>query len=322
MIKKITIYLCMIGFIAILTACGAKEPNKIAVVLDWTVNTNHTGLYVALDKDYYKAEGLEVEIQAPPQSGAATLVASGTVQFGVSYQEEVTYARAADIPLKAIAAIIQNNTSGFASRIEAGVVTPKDFEDKRYGGWGSPVEEAMLQALMDKYDADYKRLQILSVGDMDFFAATEKDVDFTWIFRGWDGVAAELKGIEINYIDLGKEDAALNYYTPVLISNEAFLESHPETVKRFLKAVQKGYAFAIDNPVEAADILLKYAPELDKELVHASQAYLANEYQSDAANWGVMKAQVWKDYADWLFQRDLLETGVDTDAAFTNEFLQ
>ncbi|EGT2229008.1 TPA: ABC transporter substrate-binding protein, partial [Clostridioides difficile] len=111
--------------LATITGCSSnnnKDKNndkdtsskKVTMVLDWTPNTNHTGLFVALDKGYYKEEGLDVEIVQPPESGAETLVATGKADFGISYQEQVTYAKTSEdpLPIKAVATVIQHNTSG------------------------------------------------------------------------------------------------------------------------------------------------------------------------------------------------------------------
>ena len=108
----------------LLTACGTDQSKeskkkgdleKIQFVLDWTPNTNHTGLYVALEKGFFKDEGLDVEIMLPGEAGADPLVAAGKAQFGISAQESLTAARTQDIPIVSIAAILQHNTSGFAS---------------------------------------------------------------------------------------------------------------------------------------------------------------------------------------------------------------
>ena len=169
-------------------SCGKKENSdnnkdkktKITVVLDWTPNTNHTGLYVAKELGYFEEEGLEVTIIQPGNGTSDQLVASGKAQFGVSYQESVTLARIEDIPIVSIAAVIQHNTSGFYSRADKGIKTPKDFENKKYGGWGSPIEKATLKALMDKENADVEKVKIITSGDTDFFAVSEKSVDFAW----------------------------------------------------------------------------------------------------------------------------------------------
>ncbi|MNI73445.1 hypothetical protein D3C73_1294540 [compost metagenome] len=88
-----------------------------------------------------------------------------------------------------------------------------------------------------------------------------------------------------------------------------------------MRATSKGYEYAIEHPEEAADILLKAVPDLDKELVLASQKWLSPKYQDDAARWGEQKREVWQNYSDWMHERGLIEKELDTDKAFTNEFL-
>lgn len=322
---------CIMGLIA---GCGpkteapqpdeeGKELEKVTVILDWVPNTNHTGLYVAKEQGYFAEEGLEVEIIQPTEGGSADLIAAGQGDFGISYQEQVTYARTAEtpLPIKAIAAIIQHNTSGFASPADKNIKSPKDFEGKKYGGWGSPMEEAMLKALMEKEGADFEKLEMINIGAADFFTSVEKDVDFSWIYYGWDGVAAQLRDFPLNFIKLQEVDPDLDFYTPVIIAKEDLLNEHPDLVKRFLKASTKGYEYAINHPEDAAKDLLKNVPELDEQMVIASQKYLANEYQGDAPRWGEMKEGIWAAYANWMQERNLLEKPLDAKAAFTNEFL-
>jgi len=298
-----------------------KNADRVTIVLDWTVNTNHTGIYAAKDLGYFTEEGLDVAIEFPPETGAASMALAGQAEFLVSYQEEVTLARAAGKDLVALAAVIQHNTSGFASRKEAGITSPRDFEGKVYGGWGSPMEEAVLKTLMAKAGADYGRLKNISVGSMDFFAATASGIDFTWIFEGWDGVMTGIKGIDINYIPLGPMETALDYYTPVIASTDRYVTGHAKIAARFMKALAKGYEFAIAHPDRAADIVLKNAPELDKDLVRRSQRWLADKYRAAAPYWGRMRSSVWKDFASWMKTYDLLSGDPDMDKAFTNEFL-
>jgi len=324
---KIISFLFIVLIVISLAGCTKTSPDektelkKITVTLDWTPNTNHTGLYVAKDKGFYKEAGLDVEIIQPANGTSEQLVGTGKAQFGISYQEGVTFARLSDVPVVSIAAIIQHNTSGFASLKEKGIVTPKDFEGKRYGGWGSPIEEATIKSLMESVDADFSKVEVLTTGAADFFVSSEKNADFSWIFFGWDGVAAKIKGVELNYIDLAQFDEALDYYTPVLITGEDTIKNDPELVKKFMAATQKGYTFAMESPKDAADILLANAPELDKELVYASQEWLKDKYQADAPAWGEQKREVWARYSDWLFERKLIDKELNVDKAFTNEFL-
>ncbi|WP_102271705.1 ABC transporter substrate-binding protein [Cytobacillus massiliigabonensis] len=298
-----------------------KDLKKVTVVLDWTPNTNHTGLYVAKDKGYFEEEGLDVEIIMPGEAGADQLTASGKADFGVSYQESITQARVQGVPLVSVAAVIQHNTSGFASPAEKNIKSPKDFAGKTYGGWGSPVEKSVLDSLMKIEKANVEDVSIVNMGDADFFTAVKRDIDFAWIYYGWTGVEAELRGEKINMVYLTDYSEKLDYYTPVLATNEKMIESNPETVKAFVKAASKGYKYTIENPKEAADILLKAAPDLDEKLVEKSQEWLAPRYQDDASRWGEQKLDVWKNYADWMFENGLLDKKLEAEKAFTNEFL-
>ncbi|KAF0816526.1 MULTISPECIES: ABC transporter substrate-binding protein [unclassified Cytobacillus] len=302
-------------------AGSKQELKKVTVVLDWTPNTNHTGLYAAKEKGYFKEEGLDVEIIMPGEAGADQLTASGKADFGVSYQESITEARVQGVPLVSIAAVIQHNTSGFASPAEKNIKSPKDFEGKTYGGWGAPVEKSVIDSLMKKENADVDKVSIVNMGDADFFTAVKRDIDFAWIYYGWTGVEAELRGEKINMVYLTDYSDKLDYYTPVLATSEKMIADDPETVKAFVKAAAKGYEFAINEPGEAADILLKHAPDLDSDLVKKSQEWLSPRYQDDASRWGEQKLEVWENYAHWMHENGLLEKELDAGKAFTNDFL-
>ena len=325
--KKIVMSLFIVVLVFSLVGCQqeAQEDTleEVTVVLDWVPNTNHTGLYVAQAEGFYEAMGLAVEIIQPSEGGTANLIASNQGEFGISYQEELTYARTAKepLPIKAIAAIIQHNTSGFASPKEKGLETPKDFENKKYGGWGSPAEAAMIKGLMKKDKGDFATVEMVDLGSLDFFQATKDHVDFTWIYYGWDGVAAEIRDFPINFIKLQEYDENLDFYTPVIIANEELLAENPNLAKKFLEATTKGYEFAIENPEEAVQALLAAAPETNAEIALASQKYLANQYQAEASQWGIMALERWENYSQWMYERNLIEKELDVEEAFTNEYL-
>lgn len=322
--KRVKLYIllfCVMITMLLATGCGKSE--KVTFVLDWTPNTNHTGVYVAVEKGYYAEEGLDVAIIQPSDMGADAMVASGTAQFGVSYQESVTFARAENVPLVSIAAVIQHNTSGFGALKEKNIKSPKDFVGKKYGGWGSPVEEATIRYLMEKAGADPDKVEILSVGTADFFQASSSDqIDFAWIFEGWDGVAAKLKGIEIDYIDLGKTDPVFDYYTPVIVTSEEMIQNNSKLVEAFMRATIKGYRYAMEHPEEAAEIFIKAVPEADPELIRESQKFLADKYQADAPYWGMQKKEVWQRYNDWLYENGFIAEPIDVEKAFTNRFVE
>jgi len=300
---------------------SSAQKQKVTVLLDWFPNTNHTGLYVAKEKGYFAKENLEVSILQPAEGENTQVVAAGKADFGISSQESVILARVAGIPLVSIGTIIQHNTSAFASLEKSNIKTVKDFENKRYGGWGSPIEETVIKAVMNEAGANYSKVKNITIGETDFFKTIGRDSDFQWIFYGWDGIEAKRRGIKLNTIMLKDLNPILDYYTPVIITNENHVKNQKELVLKFMKAVRQGYEFSIKNPTEASQILIKSAPELNSELVKQSQAYLSREYQSDAKKWGIQREEVWTQYAQWLSDQKLIKKMINVKDAFTNEFL-
>lgn len=134
-VLHITLLACII---VILSSCVQEDEienedglTSVSFVLDWTPNTNHTGIYVAKERGYFEDHGLDVEILLPGEVGANQLVASGKADFGVSYQERIPMARAEGLPLVSIAAVIQHNTAGYMSPVDKDITEPKDFEGDR-----------------------------------------------------------------------------------------------------------------------------------------------------------------------------------------------
>lgn len=301
-------------------ACAAAE--DVTVILDYVANTNHTGLYVALDQGYYAEEGLNVSIIEPTEGATATLVAVGKGDFGVSYQEDVTMALASadPLPIRAIAAVIQHNTSGFATYAGKGIASPADFEGKTYAGWGGPGEEAVLRAVMKQEGADFSKLNMV-ISDGSGFAALQKQADIMWFFEGWDNVKCRMADFPIDYMELRRLDSRLDYYTPVLITGERMIEEKPEVVRAFLAATARGYAFAESNPERSAAILQTYAPDYDLEMLTLSQTYLSAKYSEDAQRWGEMKDEVWDGYTGLLVEYGVIDRAVPAGECYTNAFL-
>ena len=295
---------------------------KVTVILDYVANTNHTGMYVALDQGYYKEAGLDVEIIEPTEGATATLIAVGKGDFGISYQEDVTIALTSKdpLPIKTIATLIQHNTSGFVTYADKDIKSPKDFEGKTYAGWGGPGEEAVLKAVMTKDGADFSKLNMV-ISDGSGFEALKDKVDIEWFFEGWDNVKCKLNNFPINYMELRQLDERLDYYTPVIIANQDTLEQKPEMVKKFLAATEKGYRYAIENPDESAKILQKYAPDYSLDLLTMSQEYLAEKYMEDTDRWGEMKDEVWDNYTDFMVEYGVIDHAIPASECYTNEFL-
>ena len=252
-------------------------------------------------------------------------MASGKAQFGVSFQDTMAPALVGDdaLPISAVAALIQHNTSGIISRRGEGMDTPEGMEGKQYATWDSPVELATIKSVVEADGGDYDKIVLIPSTVTDEVSALQtKSVDAIWIFYGWAGVKAELAGLETDYFAFADIDPVFDYYTPVVISNNEFLEQNPETAKAFLAALAKGYEDAIADPEGAADILCEAAPELDRELVVASQKYLSEQYKAEVEQWGYIDPSRWNAFYNWLNENGLSESELPENIGFTNEYLQ
>ncbi|MFC2019334.1 ABC transporter substrate-binding protein [Chloroflexota bacterium] len=324
--KRLSIIIVLLAVIVMVTSCGAsgnKDLIAVKLILDWVPNTNHTGIFVAEEEGYFTEAGLAVEIIQPGEVYPEAAVASGVADFGISFQEYVTLSRARDVPIVSIAALLQHNTSGFASAANLNVTGPADFDGLVYGSFGSPFEVPTLDVLMNCDGGDIDQLKIVQTGFADPLALiAENQIDVAWIFFGWQGFQAQQQGLNLNVVMMEDYFGCIpDYYTPVLIASEDTISNRPDVAKAFMEAISRGYEFAIENPNEAAGLLLAAVPELDAELVKASQNWLSNYYQADAQRWGEQKASVWQNYADWMLEHGIISDPISATEAFTNEFL-
>ena len=282
------------------TDAASGDATKLTFVLDYTPNTNHSGIYVAIAKGYYADENLDVEVVQPPEDGADALVGTGKAQVGMSYQDVMANYLGSDdqLPVTAIAATIQHNTSGIMSRAGEGIDRPKGMEGKRYGTWDQDVEKAMVKSVVETDGGDFSKVQLVPSGD-EVSGLKSNQFDCVWGYEGWGLQNAKLQDLSCDYWSFRSIDSVFDYYTPVVVANNDFLANSPEVAKAFLRATKKGYEFCVTNPDEAAQILVDAAPETDAELAKASAEYLADQYTADASSWGIIDPQRWAAFYPW-----------------------
>ncbi|MBQ7295028.1 MAG: ABC transporter substrate-binding protein [Clostridia bacterium] len=328
--KKLTAILLSLILLFTLVACSdsadeGSDLKKVTICLDWTPNTNHTGLYVALEKGYYVDAGLDVTIVQPPEGGAEMMTSAGQSQFGISAQDSLAANFASEEPLNitTVAAILQHNTSGI---ISLDCPSPKDLEGKRYSTWDSPTEKAIIKHVMEKDGGDFSEVELIpNVITNEAEALRNGDTDAVWIYYAWSGINAELTGLDFEYFDFGELDSVFDFYTPVIIANKDFLKENPDTAKAFLSATAKGYEYAIDNPEEAASILIEGDTTGSllgsEELVLQSQKWINEQYIADADSWGVIDPERWDNFYKWLSDEGLVEKALPAGTGFTNDYL-
>ena len=316
---------------AVAFACGVsaedKDLEKITFCLDWTPNTNHTGLYVAQAQGYYEEAGLDVEIVQPPEDGAALMCAAGQAQFAIEAQDTMAASLALDDPLgiTAVAAVMQHNTSGIISRAGDGIDTPAGLTGKTYSTWESPIELAMLENVVNGDGGDFSQVTLIPNDITDEPAAlAAHQTDAIWVFEGWGYINSEVEGVDCDYFNFSDVNPVFDYYTPVIIANNDYLESNPDQARAFMEATAKGYEYAAEHPEEAADMLiagdntgsLKGA----EELVKKSQEFLSAKYVDDADSWGVIDADRWNAFYSWLYENELCAKDL-TGTGFSNDYL-
>ena len=306
----------------------ADEAKEIIVSLDWTPNTNHTGLYVALANGYYADAGLNVKIVQPPEGDAIAACSSGQVQFAVGYQDLLLPAFTSETPMEvtAVAALLQHNTSCIVSKKGAGMDTPKGLEGKQYLTWQSPIELAMMKSVVEADGGDFSKVE--QIPDVPTDEAQDVNANpnhAIWIYYGWGGINAEVNNIEVDTFFFKDLNPVFDYYSPVLVANNQFINDDPETVKAFLAATQKGYEYAVSNPDEAAQILIDSddTGALDgcEELVKASQKWMADQYVADAPKWGYIDPARWNAFYNWVADEKIIDEKLPENTGFTNDYL-
>lgn len=339
-LKKLIAALMAVVLIISLAACTKTDDNnnkttdntektKLTVCLDWTPNTNHTGMYVALKNGYYDEAGLDVTIVQPPENtGAVQVCASGQAQFAVECQDTLAPVFTSDTPLgvTAVAALLQHNTSGIMSKAGEGMDTPKGLTGKTYLTWDAPVEQAMMKNVVNDDGGNWDEVNLIPNVVTDEAQDVNNNPDHAiWVFYAWGGINAKVNNVDVDYFYFKDINETFDYYTPVLIANNNFLSANPDVAKAFLAATQKGYEYAISNPDEAAQILID-SDETgsltgSEELVYESQKWIADQYIADAEKWGYIDPQRWDRFYAWLWDNQLVEKELPAGTGFTNDYL-
>src|SRR5579884_2099730 len=302
----------------------------MSLALDWTPNTNHTGIYVALAQHWYQAEGIDLHLL--PYSASVSpdvLVSTGKADVGISSTEGIVADAAVGQPVVSIAAIIQHNTSALVTLASSGLTRPAMLDGKIYGGFGAPYEGAVVGEIIKKDGGKgvFKNVT-LSVDAMDALKAHR--VDFVWIFEGWEGIQAAREGVKLNtfYItDYGVPD----YYTPNIITSPTEIKQKADVLHRFMRATARGYEYARTHVQDSAQALLALAPPgtfPDTGLVTASQEYLSPRYADSGRKWGWQDAAAWHGYPQFILNSGGVQDAsgktvksLNLDALYTNEFL-
>lgn len=212
------------------------------------------------------------------------------------------------------------------SKAGSGMDTPAGLTGNTYLTWDSPIELAIMKKAVNSNGGDWDKVKVIPNTVTEEAQDVNANPDHAiWVFYGWGGINAEVSGVDTDYFSFKDIDETFDYYTPVIIGNNDFLNENPEAAKAFMKATAKGYTYAAKNPEEAAQILIDSddtgALTGCEELVFESQKWISEQYIAEAKQWGCIDSERWNGFYDWLWENDLIENQIDTDFGFTNEYL-
>lgn len=308
---------------------------RIRLALDRTPNTNHTGFYVALAKGAYEQVGLDVEIISPDtdnyQLTPARRVLQGNAELAITPSESVVSYQTNGTPLLAVATVLARDTSAIVTLKESGIDSPKELDSKVYASYGARYEDDIIRQLIQNADG---RGQFVShkVASLSLWRAlTTREVDAAWCWLTWEGVQADIEGVDLNQFLFDEYEIPYGY-NPVLTGHSNWIDENGDALRRFLEETAAGYRLAVKNPDEAARLLMKTAnhPTLTKRnFVEQSQQMVSGYYLDGEGHWGFMHRNVWVSFVNWMIRNHLLTNPdgeliqrMDVDTLFTNKYLE
>ena len=318
----------------------STEPYTLRIALDWTPNTLHSGLYLALHKNLYSAVNLTVHLLPPDPAYSTTpakLLAQNSADLAICPSEScIAYAEsrtsASSPALQAIYAICARDASAIVSVGEQ-FARPRDLGNKEatYGSYNARYEDDIVRAMVAHDGGRAEGLRINSTdGKLSLFdkvRSQQGGVDATWVFMPWEGVMAAMQEKQQEKLNTFRlEDYGVPYgYSPVIARNAAEFDKIPDDVlRRFVEATQQGYRMASERKHRdlAVEALLPHCdPPQSKEFLLRSLEELSPFYGDEASKLGYMQPEKWEKWVKWLKDGDLIkDKELKVDTLYTNEF--
>ena len=308
--RLIPLLAALAAALALLAACGGGQPAQVVrVQLDWTPNTNHTGIYVAQAEGWYEDEGIEVVILPFSGTNGDLAVSEGIADVAFSFATSVPFSRAGGLDVVSIAAVLQTSPTEIAVLADGPIQRLRDLDGQRYAGWGLPYEQPQWRTIIqaDGGEGDIEGV-VLNTGAYEALEAGR--VQAVEFFATWEGINWQLEGLDVRtwkLSDVGVPDRP----AVLLVASQETIDAKRNILERFLRATLRGYEFAAAAPPAAASILIDTAGDdifSNPELVYRSAELLAAEYYlAPDGRWGSQTLKQWTDYPNWLYQNNLLQ---------------
>lgn len=286
-------------------------PRGATLVLDFTPNAVHTGIYAARAEDFYADAGVDLEIRQPGEStDAPKLLAAGRADFAILDIHDLGIARERGLDLVGAMPIVQRPLAAVISRRDAGVRRPRELEGHTVGVTGLPSDEAVVDSEVSADGGDPALVDELTIGFNAVSALAAAKVDAATGFWNAEGVALRRQGIPIRVF---KVDAygAPPYPELILTTSRKTLDSDPKLVNAVVDATRRGYGLVERNPSRGLDGLLAADPALD----HADQEAQLNALLPDLHP-APFDPTILREWSTWDVTHGLLHHPVEIDRAF------
>lgn len=279
------------------------------------------GVYVAQEKGYFKAQGLEVTIQHATTGEHVQLLATDRIQFSTGTGGDILKRVAqAGVPLVSVAVIGQRDEQAFAVKADSPITTVKDWEGRLVGYKSTPSADYL--AMLKIAGVDRSKVREVAVGFDPRVLATGQ-VDVYPVFAANEPDTLARQGIAVRLFDptaFGIPSFGLTYMT-----NQATVAKRPDVVRRFLRAALKGIEDAVADRDGAVEIVMKYAPGEDR----AHQRYMmdteiaaAQNERTRAQGIGTMTREQWAALESFLAEYGTLPKRVDVATVYDDSFVR
>ena len=293
------------------------EMEKVTLLLDWFPNVDHAPLYVAQEHKIFSKHGLEVELLWGGDPDAPLkLVAAGEYPFAVSYQQSVTIARASEevLPVKSIGLLVEHPLNTISFLKKTGIKTPADFKGKKIGYTVAPLDVLLFNAIAANAGLSKNDYELINVGTNILAPLLSGQIDAViGPFRNYEINMLKLEGAEADFFALEKHGIP-DYYELVIITNDAYLENHPETAKKLMMAIQEAIKFTKEKPDDALQLFFNANPDATKELEELAFRDTLDLF----ATTQVQSEEKWEAFAKFAYEQGLISKTVEAKDCFIN----
>lgn len=300
-----------------IAGCGGSGaepgvPKGATLVLDFTPNAVHSGIYAARAEGFYEDAGVDLKVQPPGEStDAPKLLGAGKVEFAILDIHDLGIAREKGIPLVGVMPIVQRPLAAVIARGDGPVHSPRDLEGQRVGVSGLPSDEAVVDSEVEADGGDPAKVDEVTIGFTAVPSLAAGKVEAATGFWNAEAVALRRQGVPIRVFKVN-DFGAPPYPELVLTTSEKLLKSDPELVDAVVSATRRGYEFAEEKPKAALDDLLADNKELERADQEAQMKVLLPVMEPRPFDVNVLE-----EWAAWDLRHGLLEKPLAVDQAFS-----